>query len=104
MLTFENIEFESNRSKIFNLNKRTCILFAGHVTDHTSIWRDAFQGKNSDSMTTAQIAESYAAAFQTLRLKQAEAKFLKRKVTQQRHSIPYTEKCPIMKRASFVDN
>jgi len=77
MLTFENVEFETNRSKIFNLNKRTFILFAGHVTDHTTIWRNAFQGKNTDTMTTADIAENYAQAFQSLRMKQAEAAILK---------------------------
>jgi 20S proteasome alpha/beta subunit len=77
MLTYEDIEFEPPRSKIHNLNNKTFILFAGDVTEHTRIWRDAFLNKTTDPLTTTQIADAYAEAFQAFRMKKAEAKFLK---------------------------
>jgi hypothetical protein len=62
---------------MLKLNNRTFILFAGDVTEHTRIWRNAFQGKNTDAMTTTEIADGYAEAFLAFRIKEAETKFLK---------------------------
>ena len=81
MLTYQSggqsIEFEPPRSKILNLNDKTFILFAGDVTEHTTIWRRAFGAATTDKIPTAQIAERYAAAYQERRLKIAEAKYLR---------------------------
>jgi len=79
MLTYADlIEFEPPQSKILYLNNKTLILYGGDTTDHVSIWRSAFQGKgkNTDSMTTAQIADAYALEFRNFRAKRAEMQVL----------------------------
>jgi hypothetical protein len=101
MLTYQSsgqsIEFEPPQSKMLNLNNKTFILFAGDITEHTTIWRNAFGAKTTDGIPIAEIAERYAFAYQERRLKIAEAKYLrpqgltrKTYVTNQTKLLDYT--------------